>query len=188
MQIKSSQDSGTAFLGFRREPRLHAGQRRNGELSHVQLAPSALWLLVQEKVLGEMANNQEISQTFHECGITNVQIEEAMGIADAVSSDSRCGIDVWVVAAQDGDGVQYEEFVHALVCYTHASRSQFHVVAGWQDVMDDKAQKKDTMRMSKQTAMLKDEVCWERLNAWLLSIHPTSSVEIDPYSLRPECL
>jgi len=72
-----------------------------------------------EKVLGEMANNQEITQTFDECGITNVQIEEAMGIADT-----------------DGDGVQYEEFVHAL------------------DVMDVNAQKKDTMRMSKQIVSL----------------------------------
>ena len=63
-----------------------------------------------------------------------------------------------MVAAQDGDGVQYEEFIHALVCYTHTSRSQFHVVAVLQDVMDDKAQKKDTMRMSKQISTLEDEV------------------------------
>jgi hypothetical protein len=48
---------------------------------------------VQQQVLEEMANNQEITQTFHECGITNVQIEEAMGIADTVSCGSRCGID-----------------------------------------------------------------------------------------------
>jgi len=44
------------------------------------------------------------------------------------------------IADADGDGVQYEEFVHAL------------------DVMDDKAQKKDTMRITKQIATLEDEV------------------------------